>query len=228
MLYVLKNASLKGLFLKTISLFGLSLALAINAKEQLKVKKVDLDKVYNDAKNWASLKLDESNKMLAIADKPSVDKTSVDKRCYGDMHPLKKPCSKANKKGKNKNKQNLDDEYFDIDEGKTITSKEKILIFVSFSMPKQSLIELMQQASKYNAVLVIRGIKNNSFKQMASAIHELGLEQTSSFEINPELFKRFEIKQIPTFVLIKNDQEVSRLKGNVSLAYAKLKLNNEA
>jgi len=37
-----------------------------------------------------------------------------------------------------------------------------IFVFVSFSMPKASLIELNKQAQKYNATLVMRGIYKNS------------------------------------------------------------------
>ena len=98
-----------------------------------------------------------------------------------------------------------------------------ILVFVSFSMPKAALIELNRQAQKYNATLVMRGIHDNSFSEMRKKILEIepnGL----SINIDPKLFEQYNIKQVPTFVLVENNKEINRLSGNVSLAYASNKL----
>jgi conjugal transfer pilus assembly protein TrbC len=122
-------------------------------------------------------------------------------------------------------------------------TEPKILVFVSFSMPKASLRALACEAAKHNAVLVIRGLKDDSFKTTQQAFLDLvgegqkldqanaqkiakGYEEASmqGFEVNPELFKTYKITKVPTFVLVKNTQEISRLSGNVSLEYAAKKL----
>lgn len=98
-----------------------------------------------------------------------------------------------------------------------------VLVFISFSMPKSSLIELNANAEKYNAKLIMRGIYNNSFKEMKDkilSIHHNGLK----IDIDPQLFKQFSIRKIPTFVLVSKGREIARLEGNVSLDFAYEKL----
>ena len=99
-----------------------------------------------------------------------------------------------------------------------------IFVFVSFSMPKASLIELNKQAQKYNATLVMRGIYKNSFSEMRKKI--LGISPDGlSINIDPKAFDKYNIKQVPTFVLVENNKEINRLSGNVSLDYAHEKLS---
>ncbi len=99
-----------------------------------------------------------------------------------------------------------------------------IFVFVSFSMPKASLIELNNQAQKYNATLVMRGIYKNSFREMRKKILEISSDGLS-INIDPKAFEQYNIKQVPTFVLIDKNKEINRLSGNVSLDYAYEKLS---
>lgn len=103
---------------------------------------------------------------------------------------------------------------------------ENILVFVSFSMPNIALKELSNQADKYNAKLILRGLHKNSFRKTAQKILEID-KNGMQFEINPELFKEYQIKQVPTLVLIKNGKEINRLSGNVSLEYANEELSKQ-
>ena len=98
-----------------------------------------------------------------------------------------------------------------------------ILVFVSFSMPKTSLIELNRQAQKYNATLIMRGIYKNSFSEMRKKILDISPDGLS-INIDPKAFEQYNVKQVPTFVLVKKNKEINRLSGNVSLAYANEKL----
>lgn len=98
-------------------------------------------------------------------------------------------------------------------------ANETILVFVSFSMPNIALQELLKQADKYNAKLVLRGLHKNSFKETMQKILEID-KNGVQFDINPELFKAYKVKQVPTFVLVKSDKEINRLSGNVSLEFA--------
>ncbi|MGI9215326.1 MAG: type-F conjugative transfer system pilin assembly protein TrbC [Gammaproteobacteria bacterium] len=94
--------------------------------------------------------------------------------------------------------------------------EKKYLIFVSFSMPKSSLKSLYSDSKLNNGVLLIRGLKNGSFKETAAYLKSLGI----GVEINPQAFKQYKIDKVPTILLLENEQFKS-ISGNVSLSYAK-------
>ena len=227
--------------LSIITLFGLV--------EATTEHKPDMQKVYDEAVNWSKTKLDK------MPDTASSHETAGIGVCRGasEGEPLliAPPCPK---------KQKLDAVVDGvIDDNKVDTSlvsssnphddkmstpknpEPKLLVFVSFSMPKASLRALAQEAGKHNAVMVIRGLKDDSFKTTQQAFLEIvGVDKNldlknminqetvnqdmQGFEVNPELFKTYNITHVPVFVLIKNTQEISRLSGNVSLDYAAKKL----
>ena len=114
--------------------------------------------------------------------------------------------------------QNIKNKEADINNG--------IIVFVSFSMPKASLIELSDQSQKYGATLVLRGIHEDSFLKTKDKIMEIN-PQGLHLDIHPDLFKQYEIQRVPTFVLVKNGKEVNRLSGNVTLEFAHQKLTGE-
>jgi conjugal transfer pilus assembly protein TrbC len=103
-------------------------------------------------------------------------------------------------------------------------SNEKILIFVSFSMPEASLKALTQEASQGNVVLILRGLIEDSFKKTAERLKEYA----QGMEINPQLFEQYAIQHTPTFVRIKDAQEQARLSGNVTLTFATQKLKEDS
>lgn len=116
-----------------------------------------------------------------------------------------------------------------------IASKEdNLMIFISLSMPKDALIKLSKQAQATNAVLVMRGLegglsKGNWSRAMAALkpISETGV----AVIIHPEYFKQYQVKQVPTFVLVSNKQPMDscdsskscnlklQASGDVSLDY---------
>jgi len=213
--------------------------------------KPDMQKVYDEAVNWGKTKLD---KMPDTATSHATAEIGI---CRGASEgaplTIKPPCSK-----KQKLETVVDGVIDDAKATDALVSgrnphadilstprntEPKILVFVSFSMPKASLRALACEAAKHNAVLVMRGLKGNSFKTMQKAFLDLvgegqnldqanaqkinqGYEEASiqGFEVNPELFKTYKITHVPVFVLVKNTQEISRLSGNVSLDFAAKKL----
>lgn len=105
--------------------------------------------------------------------------------------------------------------------------KDKMYVFVSFSMPIQSLSHLLKEAPYHNAVLVVKGLKNNSFKETAAFLQDFYArqkEEAVGFEINPELFDKHNIMHVPVFL---NTHNQNRLSGNVTLSYASLKLKED-
>src|SRR5262249_14246652 len=99
----------------------------------------------------------------------------------------------------------------------------RLLIFVSFSMPIETLRQLSLQVHQAGGKLVLRGLINNSFKETIPKLKELGAEVL----IDPTLFRTYRIDKVPAFVLQEKSPlfpgEAVRhdiLYGNVSLPYA--------
>ncbi len=93
--------------------------------------------------------------------------------------------------------------------------KSQLLVFVSFSLPEISLKKLAQTASKHNAILVMRGLFENSFVKTARKLEELGV----TVEINPELFETHQVTSVPTFISLNKREPTSQLRGNVTLEF---------
>jgi type-F conjugative transfer system pilin assembly protein TrbC len=93
------------------------------------------------------------------------------------------------------------------------------LIFVSSSMPKTALKELGREAKQKSARLIIRGMINNSMKDTALLVKEINYP----LDIDPKLFKKFNVNQVPTFVIPRNSKGIKEwysIRGNVSLGFA--------
>jgi conjugal transfer pilus assembly protein TrbC len=113
---------------------------------------------------------------------------------------------------------------------------ESILIFVSFSMPQTSLKQWLDQAHRTGASVVIRGLINNSFKETLSAMTRLVTDNTGGLLLDPTLFQKFDIKQVPAVVILQpsacsNEQSClprfDVIYGDVTLEYALQKLREQ-
>ena len=98
-------------------------------------------------------------------------------------------------------------------------SPNKYLIFVSFSMPKATLQALYNDAKNQNAVLLLRGLKDGSFKSTAEYLRSLEI----SVQIDPSLFKKYQISRVPTIVAL-GENKFDSISGNISFGYAKEQL----
>jgi type-F conjugative transfer system pilin assembly protein TrbC len=189
--------------------------------------KPDLQKVYQEALTWSKTKLEVMPTVEASADVAKGDS----KVCHGgkakgpEALPITSGCKKKTQQEINE----VLDEELTAKQGNQ-EAEDKILVFVSFSMPSASLVTLSQEAHIHNAVLVMRGLKDDSFKATQVAFAALGKDIQSGIEINPEAFETYQIKQVPVFVKVQSIQgktrEVGRLSGNVSLSFAAQKLKD--
>lgn len=96
----------------------------------------------------------------------------------------------------------------------------ELYIFVSLSMPQSRLINLLQEAKSYGGLVVLRGLKNNSYKDTANFLQPIIKAAEAGVIIDPHLFEKYEVSKVPTFVL--NDQiskKYDKATGNVSLKY---------
>lgn len=106
-----------------------------------------------------------------------------------------------------------------------------LMVFVSFSMPEKTFREYTEQAKALGAVLVLRGLKNGSWKETMDAMYSLDRIGARA-QINPELFKLFKVTTVPAIVLADNskstvleqgcaqDAAYESVVGDVSIEYA--------
>ncbi len=104
----------------------------------------------------------------------------------------------------------------------------ELLVFVSFSMPHESLLRLAEQARRADAVLVFRGLVGTTLREMTARLAPLS-RAGAAMQINPQAFTRFGIKAVPAFVLAQGDPgctesacdgEAHLVSGDVSLDFA--------
>jgi type-F conjugative transfer system pilin assembly protein TrbC len=117
------------------------------------------------------------------------------------------------------------------DEGlmpRTDNQQSNFYIFVTFSITKENLKSLLSEAKKYDGILVLRGLKDNSFTETAKLIESLE-EQEGAIIIDPTLYKKFNITTAPTYILVKEQKcpantscasVYDKLTGNVKPKYA--------
>lgn len=112
---------------------------------------------------------------------------------------------------------------------------ERLLIFISASVPRASLSKLARQAAHANAPLILRGFIEGDLDATARFMGDiLGDEEPRAHAlINPRLFDRFEVEQVPAVVLVPDGACVAgvqacpkvtpahvHIAGDVSLDYA--------
>ncbi len=105
-----------------------------------------------------------------------------------------------------------------------------LMIFVSSSMPKDALKDLMIQAKQSGGILVLRGLVG-SLRNTQEYLANISRENVSAI-IDPRLFDIFQVKLVPTFVVLsdvvqdcqENDCQFTpvhdRITGNITLKYA--------
>lgn len=108
------------------------------------------------------------------------------------------------------------------------------LVFVSFAMPDAALARLVDQAAKADAILVLRGLVDNSLTQTASRVRQLIGSRRVAVQIDPQAFDRYGVRQTPSFVLVRDGADAGSCTtgicvstdgfvmaaGDVSLDYA--------
>lgn len=106
-------------------------------------------------------------------------------------------------------------------------------IFVTLDMPQGSLRRLVDQAERAGAVLVLRGLKNQSMRQTVASVSDLLGQRKAGWVIDPEAFERHGVEAAPTFLLTTGEDAPPRsattctvprpfisASGDVSLDYA--------
>ena len=138
------------------------------------------------------------------------------------------PCAMANLESNSCSSLGIEEQ----DATASITKDPSLLIFVSFSMSKNSLVAWSEQASKAGGRLVMRGFKDNSPKAtIQHLINTLGENGAGNIIIDPTYFEQFNITKVPAVVVTEgaivhcNEAECKTphhdvLYGDVGLKYA--------
>ena len=122
----------------------------------------------------------------------------------------------------------------------------QLYVFVSTSMPDITLKRLLTQASRIDGSLILRGLVDGDMAKTKNKVMQL-LETDASgntqidggLSIDPTLFERFDISQVPSFVVTNTPAErcnkidcpstdYARLSGDTTLEYALETIAREA
>jgi conjugal transfer pilus assembly protein TrbC len=112
------------------------------------------------------------------------------------------------------------------------TPRPTVIIFVSFSMPDESLKMWMHDARLIKAPVVIRGLIDHSFKKTTIALSRLVKDHPGGMQLDPLTFKMFKIDKVPAIVVTDGtcttnsscENHYDVLYGDVRLAYALQKI----
>ena len=111
-------------------------------------------------------------------------------------------------------------------------SKEEVsfYIFASLGLSDNILKQMFEYAKAYNGVIVLRGIEDNSFIKTSNHIQMVAkTEEEAAIIIDPTLFKKFQITQVPTYVLAKTKvcpagvscaSSFDKITGNITPKFA--------
>jgi type-F conjugative transfer system pilin assembly protein TrbC len=105
-----------------------------------------------------------------------------------------------------------------VSDQQPFTTMSSIDIFISLSMPKDSLHAWQEDARRYHARLVLRGLLNNSLQDTVNAL-TLDKDNVIQVSIDPTLFHQYEINQVPAVVLSQRDH-YDVVYGNTRLTAA--------
>lgn len=111
----------------------------------------------------------------------------------------------------------------------------KKYVFISLSIPEGGLKDLLLGAKKNGFVPVLRGFKNDSYKETVKALEVLIQETGYGVIVEPELFKTFNIEVVPTYIVSEKQgicppnsscavPKYKKLSGNVTAEFAAKKL----
>ena len=97
---------------------------------------------------------------------------------------------------------------------------DKLMYFVSFSIPDDGLKEMMLDAHYLQVPVLINGLINNDLRSTIKKIFDLKKENNiGGVQIDPNAFKEYGIKKVPALVL-QCGNEYDVVYGNVKITNA--------
>ncbi len=81
----------------------------------------------------------------------------------------------------------------------------ELMMFVSFSMPHESLVRIVEQSERTGAKLIFRGFAGDKLSEMSKQISALIGNHRVEALVHPPAFTQFKIDKVPTLVLSLSD-----------------------
>jgi type-F conjugative transfer system pilin assembly protein TrbC len=119
-------------------------------------------------------------------------------------------------------------EDFNQDLRESVLKPRPVLqIFVSTSMPRQLLKSYAREASRLGGIIVFCGLPDGSFRKLTDLVMEISDEKHPyAAQIDDEAFKAFDVKTVPTIVLVKpnamfdkqrGQEKFDKVQGNITI-----------
>jgi len=102
-------------------------------------------------------------------------------------------------------------------------ARAETLVFVSFSLPDETLKSYSKEAKKSDARLIMRGLKGGSFLKTKQEADRLGI----SFDLDPTLFEKYDVQVVPTFVNVSGEN-TTKLEGHITWAKAQDQVRDQS
>ena len=227
-------------FVSFVLLFGATCTAGFAAAQNQNPDPLDVEAIRTSAKTYSAEAeaLAENIRLRSEAMREEARQTQDQARANHERY-----AQAIDQKHTNSNDNNKD-EAFDFD--RTILDHAKMaqanlgdaprfIAFASLSMPPQSLKALVRDTAAAGGVTVLRGFPGGSAKQLTKMLAAMASngEQLSALGIDPRLFRAFDIKAAPSFVMASSDFTLcdgfdckgavpphDRMTGNVSVEYA--------
>lgn len=98
-------------------------------------------------------------------------------------------------------------------------SEPSLTVCMSFSVPTQVWKDLNEDLMRHHGVFVVNGLPNNSFQAFAEKVLEFRKQGiTAPIRIDPKLFERLKVNQVPQFV-VKQKDETHTVSGTLTIPY---------
>lgn len=109
--------------------------------------------------------------------------------------------------------------------GRSNKENTRLLVFVSFSMPKSSIQQYMMDAKTFGAELFLVGVPGNDIVVFSKTMQEMLSENSYGISVDERQFTRFNVSVVPTFVLVREEiaekkENFDKLSGHVPLKTA--------
>ena len=88
-----------------------------------------------------------------------------------------------------------------IEDLKLYMKDTRLIVFVSSSMSLALLKTYAQEASKYGATLVFKGLPEGSFKNLSNLVAQIDPDGKASLQIDEEAFDKYSVSTVPSIVL---------------------------
>lgn len=98
-----------------------------------------------------------------------------------------------------------------------------LYVFASLGLKKKHLKALVEDAKRFGGRVVIRGLKNGSFKDTISYLNSILQKEHEGVQIDPTLFRKYNVISVPAFVLL-NENQYDIVRGNVTARFALSKM----